>query len=247
MSNSYVSLQDCHEPIQPPKKLIKWLETSKDMSKDDNEAKNRFVKEYLNEKNSRYLKNLKEKRENIIEFASSLSIHGIPNFVRSTSTASKICWAIVTVISLAVTGYYMYSGLDNFLAYDVTTKIRFIDEQPTNFPSVTICNVNPFTTKYSMEFLNQSLTSNSLVLNGTAPLSTENLVYQSLDAVWYSAISSAMSPETIDSKKQQLGFTIDQFVLDCTFNKMKCNLTDFSWYYDFYRGNIYCTLTLIFS
>lgn len=239
MSVSSVSLSDKFQ-IQPPKKLIKWLETNKDTSMNDNDARNRFLQDYLSEKNAKRLKYLEEKRQNIIEFAGSLSIHGIPNLVRSTGRVSRICWTIVTLISLAVSGYYMMSGITNFLAYDVTTKIRFIDEQPANFPSVTICNVNPFTTKYSLEWLNLSLINSGLVLNGTSPLSAENLVYQGLDNAWYSAISSAMSPETIDSVKKQLGFTIDQFILDCNFNNMKCNLTDFAWYYDFYRGNKSC-------
>ena len=233
LSNSFYKN---NEEILPPKNFLKWLKKSEGTNEDDKKAKNKLVHEFLTEKRFNHLMYLKQKREQIIELIGDFSIHGIPNFVRSTSHASRICWTIVSLISLGVSVYYIQQGILGFLAYDVTTKIRIINEQPTNFPSVTICNIHPFTTVYSVGFLKQSLIDGLMVLNGTDPLSNANLAYQTLGGAMYLARSTAVISS--DSVKQKLGFTFDQFVLDCTFNKMKCNISDFDWYYDFNRGKL---------
>ena len=201
-----------------------------------NEAKEKFMDELMAEKRLAYQEYLKKKKEDIIEDLGSLTIHGIPNIAKSDGIISTSMWVLITLVSAGFSCYYIAQGISDFLGYDVTTKIRFINEQPAMFPSVTLCNVNPFTTQESLSFLNDALTNGGMVLNGTDPLSTENLIYQTLDFSSYLAVSNAMSPYFSDVDKQKLGFTLEQFVLDCSFNKLPCNLTDFAWFYDFYKG-----------
>ena len=119
------SFQEHDEVIKLPSRFLKWLKTSKEAKNNDNEAKNKFVKEYLSQKNFQHMKYLEQKRKLMLNLLSDLSIHGLPNFVRSKDGASKISWSIVFFVSCIVSGYYIYQGLDGFLAYDVTTKIRY--------------------------------------------------------------------------------------------------------------------------
>lgn len=206
--------------------------------KGPNPERNKFIDELLNEKHIAYKKYLEEKKEIIIEDLRSLTIHGIPNIARTTGRISTFMWVIITLISAGLSAYYIEEGILDYLGYGVTTQIRFISEQPAMFPTVTICNVNPFTTQYSVDFLNDALTNGGMVLDGLDPLSTDNLIYQTLDFSSYLAVSNAMSPYFSDTDKQKLGFNISEFVLSCSFNKLPCDLTDFSWYYDFYKGNL---------
>ena len=41
----------------------------------------------------------------------------------------------------------------NYLDFGVITKIQKITEIPALLPTITICNLNPFVTKYSNQFL----------------------------------------------------------------------------------------------
>ena len=57
---------------------------------------------------------------------------------------------------LALSGLCSYLIIElflNYFSYGVNTTSRTLYETPALFPKVTICNVNPFTTQYAMEFL----------------------------------------------------------------------------------------------
>ena len=62
-------------------------------------------------------------------------------------------------IFLAVSGYFSTSLIRqlilSYLSFEVSTTTRTLYETPALFPKVTICNVNPFTTEYALEFLKE--------------------------------------------------------------------------------------------
>jgi len=43
----------------------------------------------------------------------------------------------------------------SYLSFGVSTTSRTLYEAPALFPKITICNLNPFTTEYAMEYLRQ--------------------------------------------------------------------------------------------
>jgi len=43
----------------------------------------------------------------------------------------------------------------SYLSYGVSTTSRSLYETPSVFPKITICNANPFTTRYAINFLKE--------------------------------------------------------------------------------------------
>ena len=78
----------------------------------------------------------------------------------------KICWVVLTLVSLAI-GLFLTSGtIKDYLEYDVFTQTKYISSSSSTFPSVTFCFKNPetkdldsFFEKAEFYFFNGSLTN----------------------------------------------------------------------------------------
>jgi hypothetical protein len=46
-------------------------------------------------------------------------------------------------------------------------------------------------------------------------------------------------PEYGDSIRKELGFSLDEMLVECQFNKNLCSSNDFEWYFDFHYGNCF--------
>ena len=83
------------------------------------------------------LKNIKTQCQEIIL---SSTIHGLPNALRSKNLFLKIVWFGLFLVSASVGIYSVIDSLNDFLNYEVVTKIDMIDELPIQFPAVTFYN-----------------------------------------------------------------------------------------------------------
>ena len=72
----------------------------------------------------------------------------------------QLTWLGLFLIFTALTAYFVSKNFLDFFSYETVSKIDIIDEKPTEFPAVTICNSNPFTTKTA-----QKLISNITILS----------------------------------------------------------------------------------
>lgn len=95
-------------------------------------------------------------KQKIKEALTKSTSHGIPNIAGSDSLTLKIFWVLFTLAATGLCAYLIAQNIMGFYDYDVTTKIRTKYELNFTFPSVTVCNLNFFTTEYAYEFLNQS-------------------------------------------------------------------------------------------
>lgn len=79
--------------------------------------------------------------------------HGLPNIVTNDIVLIKIMWAILWVAGAGTTGYMITLGFIDYYKFDVNSKTRLVTENPTVFPVVTVCNLDPFVTNPSITFL----------------------------------------------------------------------------------------------
>lgn len=61
--------------------------------------------------------------------------------------SNKLVWSIFFVISVCLFSFMIFKSVKNYLKYDVITKIANIHEIPIPFPTISICNIDPFVTK----------------------------------------------------------------------------------------------------
>ena len=92
-------------------------------------------------------KRIKESSLEIIEHS---SIHGLPNIISTKRTCNKIMWIIFVIGCSSFCIYSIINSIMSFLDYEVVTKIELIPENPTQFPTVTLCNLNAKNSKYNL-------------------------------------------------------------------------------------------------
>ena len=117
--------------------------------------------------------------------------------------------------------------------YKVVTNINVYSENSVLFPSVSICNQNPFVTDYAIGYVKSTI--EKLFMNKTFTTTSkflEQLIFQR------SVIKSILSLESNESKKQ-FAFPFNQTFLTCIFNGKSCVDEDFECYFDFNHGNCY--------
>ena len=93
-------------------------------------------------------------KKTIGEIILSSSSHGFPNIVRSKNKLMKIAWTFFTLVSLSGCAFMIYKNVFKYLDYEVTTKIRIINQYQATFPTVTFCNINYYTSESNLFFGN---------------------------------------------------------------------------------------------
>ena len=68
------------------------------------------------------------------------TIHGLPNALRTNNLFLKTVWFMFFLVSASVGIYSVIDSLNDYLNYEVVTKIDQIDEFPIQFPAVTFFN-----------------------------------------------------------------------------------------------------------
>jgi hypothetical protein len=140
------------------------------------------------------------------------------------SNINKIVWLCFLVGFALLILTSLITSTTHYFQYDTGSKIETISERPTDFPAVTICGNNPFSTKLS-ENLMMDLRNNSgfKIKDSDLPLMTKILV--------------ASDDYSKDAKKL-LGIPIFYFDLDSKFdNRPIKTIKEFSYFHSFNYGN----------
>lgn len=167
------------------------------------------------------------------ELALSTSIHAIPSIVRSPRLSIKIFWIIFFIIASGFCSFFIFQSIEQYLNFEVTTRVRYIYEKPMIFPMITICNKNPLTTKYSEEIVEKVMKENNLTNFTNTEILERNHFFlrQFMTTLRVFSLS--------DNEKQKLGHRIQSMLILCRFGSVACSGSDFEWYFDFLFGNCY--------
>jgi len=79
----------------------------------------------------------------------SLTIYGIPNFLRSNNIFFKLLWLFYILFGGVCTFLYIFDAIVGYLSYGVVTKVETIYQQPLQFPTISFCaySINEFNEK----------------------------------------------------------------------------------------------------
>jgi hypothetical protein len=81
-----------------------------------------------------------------LEWVEPLTIQGIPSMFRAKHTIFRITWALLFLIGAAITIFMFVTTINDYLEFEVVTKIKTVEETSTIFPQVFF-----FFTKYSTQ------------------------------------------------------------------------------------------------
>jgi hypothetical protein len=120
----------------------------------------------------------------------------------------QFIWLIILLGSTGATFYFISKSIIDYLNYDVVSQTNIISEIPTDFPTVTFCDNNQFSTKYSQQSLEYAIKNN-----------------KSFFTLWLKS----------DEELKKFGFEYNQ-IMSCTFMYENC-LNDLHWYWSNEYGN----------
>jgi len=132
-------------------------------------------------------------------------------------------------------------SISDYLQFDVVTQIRVFKEVPVEYPTITICNINPLTTKEAAKRLNESYERWYEKISTT-------IDYSLLDGYINTFQYETKYPSYGDVERKKLGPDISEMLINCVFASLSCtylNLdgqkfwVDFSWIYTTNYGNCF--------
>ena len=184
--------------------------------------------------------NKKQKiKEKVYELSINSTSHGIPQALRNSHASLKILWTVCFLVSAVLCAIVVINSIDEYFEYDVVTKIRVIEKESLEFPTITLCHTSPFSTRNGSDFfweivLNHTKkfadNKNFTLFNYTSYLNTElvpSLYYQ------------LNNPKFNDNQKKSLGLSIENMLYYCQFHLSECNSRNFKWYFHLEYGNCY--------
>ncbi|CAF0892610.1 unnamed protein product [Brachionus calyciflorus] len=89
-------------------------------------------------------KKRKEIYELITQWALSTTAHGYRNIVNAEKILLKLIWIVFLITSITYCIYQVVLTIIGFCKFNVVTNTKVVYEEPTNFPSIVICNLNAY-------------------------------------------------------------------------------------------------------
>ena len=154
---------------------------------------------------------------------------------QSESLTGKCIWTLCLLIFTSLTATLVVLNITGFYSYEVVTKMETFHQVPTEFPTVTMCDANMFSTQAA-----QSLIQN---------ISLESFGADVYDMSFGEAMDKLgdlteltkmylMKPDMSKQRRLEIGFNLSQIIM-CQFNGQPCNMTrDFRWYAKSFRQKV---------
>jgi hypothetical protein len=141
----------------------------------------------------------------------------------------------------------IYRSINDFLSNDVVNKIRDYSEIPMVYPAITFCNINPLINNNSDALISEFLPDWFVIdylsekYNFSSTPKSENITatYKSLVMAKKQALNKAMDPSYGDENRKKLWYPLNEILVNCVYNGVRCNESDFTWFYMYDFGNCY--------
>jgi hypothetical protein len=143
----------------------------------------------------------------------------------------KVFLGLFILAANALNAYMTVGLIMTYLNYEVISTSRTIYETPLEFPMITICNPNPFTSLFGSNYVNQFFSASSVA----------NLSYSEKRDKIFPTKNKLLSfiSNSNDSTKKIISHGLQDILIECRFNFQRCTSADFSWVFDKIYGNCY--------
>lgn len=171
------------------------------------------------QKNNQEIKNL------VRECLESSTGHGISNIVRNQNWIIRSIWLFCFSISISYCVFNLTKSFIDYINFNVVTKVSYERLDSIEFPTVSFCNKNPFFVRKPnmVNNLERNLKNQSKLYFDTLLNSSESTLES------YITFSYSQSFETLKFKNflNRVSFSIDDMLINCRFNSLKCTKDDF--------------------
>ena len=143
------------------------------------------------------------------------------------SLFTKLVWTLILLASSCLSFWLVRQNILSYLTYGVTSQISEVYEIPTEFPAVTLCDRNAFTTSHASTYFNDL--SNQYL--------SDPSYHNNFPDTFALAQMLTSDPSFGDQNRKLMGLNIDQ-IYTCTFNNVDCK-NDLHWYWSYDFGNCF--------
>ena len=151
--------------------------------------------------------------------------YAVERFARKTNFMFvRLMWLLSLILTSGVCFYLISKTVTNYLNYEVVTKINVVNEEPSIFPTLTLCNIDPFESNYSDNELNSLIGMNNSKLKVKRNLNYYRHYYMS-------NLHDKLKNNTIRRSRLEIINCFVNFVTQCDSEINYVN------YYDFFYGN----------
>jgi hypothetical protein len=154
----------------------------------------------------------------------------------------KVFWLVCLLGSCSLCGYLVSQTFLTYLSYPVYTTTTIVQEVPTVFPKVTICNSAFAVTKYAFQIIkliNEEIAPGISIFNQTQMNNLSFDDMQSLNLIFWAYLMRINLNSFSDVSRQKLTHSIEDVLWYCQFNGRPCSANDFVWRWDPIYGNCY--------
>jgi len=164
----------------------------------------------------------------------------MPSLLRAENMFIKSIWFIIFVCMTTISTYLLSADLKEYFEYNVNTNIKIISESQSEFPIVSICNLNPFktTNKTILMQLENVLKENNIT----------DLINERRTPILHRTISRLLKNHVFNitdkSLQNEFGYNDKELITKCFYNKNICfgnesYLINILWFYSYEYGNCY--------
>ena len=164
-------------------------------------------------------------------------IHGIDRFVLVSSRLLKTIWLFFFLVLTSIAIYLVINSLAQYYKYEVKTCIREVFQSNIQFPTVTVCNVNPMVTPAAKTYIQNKLKSKFNVLVSDYQELTSYIKSGLIPENELSYLLYSLNKDSIDKNtKRSFGYE----PLECSYLGTPCSFDhDLDWYFDSDFGNCF--------
>ena len=158
----------------------------------------------------------------VVDNMKSLKIDGIPNIIKSRFLCMSIVWLCALLVCLCVCVWLIVGTFNQYFANKVTTTTRHVDERVSVFPSVTFCNMNPFSTAYAFDLIATANLTSYVTDVSTGSLRDNLRAYLALQE----HMSRTRNGSLLTDAEKAMFAEPDMTLLLCQFNGKACLYRD---------------------
>ena len=162
------------------------------------------------------------------DWLSSINAYGIPKIFRTNiNLILKIIWFSCVLASVSYCLYLLIQLIQVYTSFPSSINTQIVQEMPTQFPAVTICNLKTVNIAANLNLLN-------LVQNKSKTQST----FEWISSIQY-LMRAAVFNQNNETIRKSYGYQLEIMLVSCHFNYNPCYLSDFAYFYDPLYGNCY--------
>lgn len=177
-------------------------------------------------------------KDSMVNCASNSAIYGLPNIARTNITCLRLTWALLLIGSLTGCAYLMVLSVFEYFEYNVTTAVRMYGEDSMNFPAIKVCQSSPFISEKGVEYLSDKILEDDKVFS----IDPDYLNFEIVDRKFRGQDKLATltrEPNVTAEMRAEFGYSLEEFVLSCSFYSNPCKKADWLRVFDSYAGNCF--------